>query len=70
MCYNYGITTIILQPTENSTSATTTCTATATSVLPTDDDDQDGNEPKELESTDECFISRDDNEPETLVETI
>ena len=29
-----------------------------------DDDDQDGNEPKELESADEC---RDDNEPETLV---
>ena len=71
MCYNYGITTIILQPIENST--TTTCTATATSVLPTvyddDDDDHDGNEPKELESTaDECFISRDENEPETLVQ--
>ena len=40
MCYNYGITTVILQPKENST--TTTCTATATSVLPTvyDDDNE------------------------------
>ena len=38
-------------------------------MLPTDDDDhQDGNEPKELESADGCFISRDDNEPETLVQ--
>ena len=67
MCYNYGITTIILQPIENSTSVTTTCTTTATSVLPpTDDDnDQDGNEPKKLESADEC---RDDNEPKTFVQ--
>ena len=57
-----------MQPIENNTSATTTCTTTATSVLPTDEDDQDGNEPKELESADECFNSRDDNEPETLVQ--
>ena len=50
-------TTITLQAIENNTRATTTCTATATLVLPTDDDDQDGNEPKELESADECFTS-------------